>query len=683
MGSATTTAVHCPACGTGLLSPQDMDPRTGMVRCSCGHEAFVGYIAELSYLDRREEWLRARIAGGDAAPSADLVSRYGVWDPRAPSTPVATPVATPSQPAGRGTGVQTLLLGIGALLRREEWLRARIAGGDAAPSADLVSRYGVWDPRAPSTPVATPVATPSQPAGRGTGVQTLLLGIGALLLVVAAAVFTAVAWTRLGATGQLVLVVAATVGVSALAIALRRRLHGTAEALAALGFGLVVVDLVAAPGLEILPADWLDVSSPYWLVTLLVLAGAALLAGHRFALRSWVWLGWMALAGASGVGAAVLAEAAGGGASATAASLSITAVTGVLLVGGSWVSQAMTADRWPMVIGGSVCVGVAAAGVAAIALSGDAVLAPTVTTVLTTAVLLGLLALMGSARPVALTVLAGVLVGVAAGLVLALPLPDGALWAAPLVGLAGAAVLVGAVLRGRGSVGLLIAVPLWLTWLALLVSREGVPPSPVVPDAAGIVLGVVAVACLAAAWLGQGSTSVSWLAWPAAPLALAAAALLAPQGFPDVLEAWSLPFAAALLASGLVSCHGRSASSLERVGPALTVALLPSALATWTAPWVTGSDNDPTGHLVRLVLVLAVSGVLAVVGARMDALGVLLPSAAALLVAGLAQVWTGLDALPRWVALGLVGGLLVLAGARFEWVRGEGRRARAWVHQMS
>lgn len=620
VATLTSAGVRCPVCGIGVLSTQDMDPQTGMVRCSCGHEAFAGYIAEVAYLDEREEWLRSRIVGGDGAPSPDVIARYGIWDPRQRPTPMG--------------------------------------------------------PALPPVPAAVP-------ARKGTGVQTLLLGVGVLLLVVAAAVFTAVAWTRLGATGQLALVIGATVGVSLLAIALRHRLHGTAEALAVLGFGLVVVDLVAAPGLEVLPEEWLEVDSAYWLVALLALAGLALLAGHRFALHGWVWLGWMAIAGAGGVGAAVVAEAAGGGGSAMAASLSVTAVTGVLLLTGSWLTTALSADRWPMVIAGSVALGAAAVAVAGVALSGDALVTPALTTLLTTAALLGVLPLMAADRPEGLTALAAVLVGVSAGLLLALPLPGGALAMAPLVGLAGGAVLVGGVVRGRGLVGLVVAVPLWLTWLALLVSREGQPPSSIVPNAAGILLAVVAGACLTAAWLGTGDASVSWLAWPAAPLALAAAALLAPEGYPDVLEAWTLPFAAALLISGLVAGRGRPVGSLERVGPALAVALLPSALATWGAPWVTDSDDDPTGHLLRLVLVLTVSGVLAVVGARMHALGVLLPAACALVVAAGAQVWTGLETLPRWVALGLVGALLVLAGARFEWVRSEGRRARAWMHQMS
>jgi hypothetical protein len=48
----------------------------------------------------------------------------------------------------------------------------------------------------------------------------------------------------------------------------------------------------------------------------------------------------------------------------------------------------------------------------------------------------------------------------------------------------------------------------------------------------------------------------------------------------------------------------------------------------------------------------------------------------------LAQVWTGLQGLPRWLALAMVGAALVAAGARFEWVRAEGRRASAWVRGL-
>jgi hypothetical protein len=113
------------------------------------------------------------------------------------------------------------------------------------------------------------------------------------------------------------------------------------------------------------------------------------------------------------------------------------------------------------------------------------------------------------------------------------------------------------------------------------------------------------------------------------------------------------------------------------------VALVPSAVATWGAPWVSGAgDESAATALLRLVLVLAVSAAVLVAGVRLRSLGLVVPAALALSVAALAQLWTGLQALPRWLALALVGAALVAAGARFEWVRGEGRRARAWVRDL-
>jgi hypothetical protein len=80
--------------------------------------------------------------------------------------------------------------------------------------------------------------------------------------------------------------------------------------------------------------------------------------------------------------------------------------------------------------------------------------------------------------------------------------------------------------------------------------------------------------------------------------------------------------------------------------------------------------------------VLVVGAAVLVVGVRLRAGGLVLPAATAVAIAALAQVWTGLQGLPRWLALALVGVVLVAAGARFEWVRAEGRRAGAWVRGL-
>jgi hypothetical protein len=84
----------------------------------------------------------------------------------------------------------------------------------------------------------------------------VLLGLGALLVVAAAIAFVAVAWTRLGVAFQaavMATVTAAACGTSALAA--RRGLRATEEALAAAGAALLVVDLAAAHGLGLFGAD--------------------------------------------------------------------------------------------------------------------------------------------------------------------------------------------------------------------------------------------------------------------------------------------------------------------------------------------------------------------------------------------------------------------------------------------
>ena len=76
--------------------------------------------------------------------------------------------------------------------------------------------------------------------------QDLLVGLGALLLAVAAVVFLAFSWDRLGISGRSAVVGALTVAVLAGAMLARRaRMGATAEAVAAFGAVLVVLDAVA------------------------------------------------------------------------------------------------------------------------------------------------------------------------------------------------------------------------------------------------------------------------------------------------------------------------------------------------------------------------------------------------------------------------------------------------------
>ncbi len=639
------TMSPCPSCGAPTLHLDDADSMTGTVSCTtCGHEVYAGYLAEAAYLRARQAWLADRIAEGGPGPAPSVARQYGVWEP--PGHPVESS-ASPAAPA------------------------------------------------------------PSREAPPGRSMQSILLGLGAFLLVVAAAVFTAVAWPRLGALGQIGVVLGTTAAVSWVAIALRPRLRGTAEAMASLAFGLAVVDLVAAPALGLLPEDWLALDSGYWVLVLGGLATLAVAGAHRWDLRSWAWLGWASAATAAGVGGTTVAGMLPSWfaafeddiAAALAAAMSVPAAMGVLLVCAPWLvvpdhdddggfGRAARIDRAPLVLAGSVCLALAGLVTAGAALSADrpSVLAATATTALT-ALVAWFLTSGRAAAPPGLLVGAVALTGLAIGMALALLPSDAVLLWAVLGAGAGATPLLLGVLAGRGLHGAAAAVPVWVGWLG--VSMTFALAGPVDGTAAraiGVFLAVVAAALLSASWLGSGATEVVLVAWPGAVLGFAAFVLLVEDlapGYGALLESWTLPAALLLLVAGLVSGRGRQVSSLQRVGPALSMALLPSAIATWAAPWVLPDLDVGQAHLPRLVVVLVIGTGLAVLGARRHWMGVFAPSVAAVLVAGGAQLWSGLDALPRWVALGLVGVVLVGAGARFEWLREEGRRARIWADRLA
>ena len=176
--------MRCPRCMTEELDPAHDD--AGMVTCRCGHRAYAGYVAEADSLAAR---------------------------------PPGSPTGGCRDPA-----------------------RSR----DPARLRDLEPTRGGPPTGGPRRPASRPL--PQPPPTRGApSAQTLLLGVGALLLVIAGAVFAAVVWDRLGSDRP------------GCADADRHRRRGgpgdpparpaagTAEALAVVAAGLAVVDLMAAP----------------------------------------------------------------------------------------------------------------------------------------------------------------------------------------------------------------------------------------------------------------------------------------------------------------------------------------------------------------------------------------------------------------------------------------------------
>ena len=596
-----------------------------MVTCPCGHRAYAGYIAEADSLAARSSWLTDRVAAGDPAPAPELLSAYAIWSPPGVVAPMG-----------------------------------------ALPSAPLAS---------PSTqPRAAPRGAPSA--------QTILLGIGALLLVIAGAVFAAVVWDRLGAIGQVVLMLAATAGVGALAIRLRTRLAGTAEALAVVAAGLAAVDLIAAPMLGLLPERWITDPTLYPAIALGALGIALLLLQSRFGLRAWSWLGWAGLLVASGCVVAAVASATDSAAW-TAVAIAIPALTSVAMLAASEGSGRWSGQQLELRTVGAFGLFISAAATASSALDRDALPGAVVTTA-ATALAVGIWAGRDQRanrpgnHPRLLPLGAAALSGITVALVLALPAEPQPVWLAAAVALAG--LTVGLVVWVLGEDPMLSAVgacAVWIPWTATRMdSAADTLNGNQVASQLSLLAALVALMAFVVAWWYPAT------GWIGALLG-AASMLLAPTVWPDPVEAHTLAFAALLLVAGLLWRRRGPTSSLQWLGPAVAMALIPSAVATWVAPWaLDASDLGTTGHLVRLGAVLIASVIAMVVGARMHLGGLLIPASLALAIAALAQIWSGLSNLPRWVGLAIAGTLLVLAGARIEWLRREGRRAVGWLEGL-
>jgi hypothetical protein len=129
---------------------------------------------------------------------------------------------------------------------------------------------------------AAAASTSSRPHHRARSwtVQQLLLTGGVVLLFVAALVFVAVAWRRIGTGGQVAVlgVVTASGVVGARALA-RRGLLASAEAVAVLTVGLTLLDAAAVRRYGLLSSDRLEAPT-FWLTALPVVALVLLVAAR-------------------------------------------------------------------------------------------------------------------------------------------------------------------------------------------------------------------------------------------------------------------------------------------------------------------------------------------------------------------------------------------------------------------
>lgn len=533
-------------------------------------------------------------------------------------------------------------------------------------------------PPAPA-PVTVPAAGPSRP-GRGgflggASVPKILLGLGALCLLVAALVFLAVTWSLLGVGGRTAILVGFTaVGASLTAWAAHRALRAAAESLAVLSLGLLSLDLAGARS-----AGWLgDPTTAGFLVVLgttvavagaaaatvvrrtpaRALVGAELLAGVGVALAVAGAVATDRLPRSAGLTLAVLTTAAVAFA-ANRARLAALAVTTSLVALGSWMLLALTswdralqhpslqqlwlgAEVWPLLAtaalaGGLVvvtglpsAVRLGALGVAELVLAA-AVLAPAADETVT-----------------GRTVAAAVLLAALAALALGVPQPWRRSLAVPgTVGLVWM-VAAGLSLGGLALLRILAAgADLWTGSAGDRLPARGVPAWELAPWLLPVVVVAVAAALVAAArTFGWADRAVGPLADPDVLAAVGAAtAALTLAGYPAPI--WLV--LAALLVSG-----GGFVARWLRHRRALTLALAAAFLAlavplSLHAPWLTlaatgvvlvasGTVHLRAGRLetsvgAGVVLAAALAGVAWTVGALVGAAGTWVAAAALLVLA--------------------------------------------------
>ncbi|WP_433824733.1 SCO7613 C-terminal domain-containing membrane protein [Actinoplanes sp. CA-015351] len=130
-------------------------------------------------------------------------------------------------------------------------LQTRI--GDVTAQRNRIA-YRVVTKAKAEKPVTEPaVINTPEPQLTTLTVQNVLFALGGLLLIVAAAVFTAVAWAQVGVTGRAAILATATVAVLAVPpFAVRRGLTAAAETLAAVGLLMILLDGYAAWAVNVL-----------------------------------------------------------------------------------------------------------------------------------------------------------------------------------------------------------------------------------------------------------------------------------------------------------------------------------------------------------------------------------------------------------------------------------------------
>ncbi len=180
-------------------------------------------------------------------------------------------------------------------------------------------------------------------------------------------------------------------------------------------------------------------------------------------------------------------------------------------------------------------------------------------------------------------------------------------------------------------------------------------------DGASVVVAAVVVASGASAL--RPTRRPLWLASTAATVVLTWMRL-AVAGV-ELVEAYSLPLAGALLAAGVLARRGVPRTSWERVGAGLVAGLAPTTAVALV-------DGDVT----RTVAVVAAGVAVTLWGARGREQAPLALGGAVVAAVAVRHLGPVAADLPRWLVLGVAGVVLLAAGATFEQRRRDLRAAR-------
>ncbi len=263
---------RCPDCDSALRAG---DPTCPRCRIRLGTPAGAALFAALSAADRELVWLRAHRAPVDDAPMLVGVAagengagENGAGTTEAALPEVGTPAGAPTTPA---------------------YPRAGDASG---------ARSATYPGPAPA-----PVGDDARTGLRGASVPRVLLSLSVLSLLIGAAVFMAVTWSRIGIGAQTAILLAATLACAVGSHVLRRRgLGAGSEALVVITAGLAGLDALGA-----VSAGWFGAgrSGLFGLSlagTAVALVGLALATAQRRTVPAGAWTPSVATQLATGLG---------------------------------------------------------------------------------------------------------------------------------------------------------------------------------------------------------------------------------------------------------------------------------------------------------------------------------------------------------------------------------------------